>query len=341
MTHQTQARAQARYCGRFAPTPNGLLHRGSLVAALASWLDARAHDGTWLIRFDDLDQARCQAQAPAAILHQLAQFGLLPDAPPRYQSQHSDRYRAALDQLIAHNLAYPCACSRRDIALANEQANEQANAETSAKTNAPSCLTTALTQVTNPTPAEPLDDATGTEQLYPGTCRNGLQGRAPRAWRARLHQSINASTATPWHWHDRRLGDQSQDLQRQAGDFVLLRADGVWAYQLATVVDDADMGISMVVRGEDLAASTPRQMWLAAQLKLPQPHYLHTPLRRDPQGQKLGKSTGALPLLPISPTHVLDELHQALSALGLSVPHATTLAELLAQAVKAWQEKWG
>ncbi|RZJ01854.1 MAG: tRNA glutamyl-Q(34) synthetase GluQRS, partial [Rubrivivax sp.] len=194
------------YVGRFAPSPTGLLHAGSLVAALASWLDARAHGGRWLVRIEDVDTPRCVPGAAEAILGQLAACGLLPDEPPLWQSTRGTAYRQALDTLVAGGLAYPCACSRREIEAVW-------------------------------TARGALPGRHG-ELPYPGTCRHGLHGRPARAWRLRLSDDAIV------HWHDRRLGEQTQDVAAAVGDFVLLRADGLWAYQLAVVVDDAAQGIT-------------------------------------------------------------------------------------------------
>ena len=193
--------------GRFAPSPTGPLHAGSLVAALASWLDARAHGGQWLVRIEDVDGPRCVPGADQAILRQLAACGLLPDAEPVWQSTRGARYEQALARLVTAGAAYPCACSRSDIA--------QALARSGA-----------------------LPGRFG-DKVYPGTCRperGGLQGRPPRAWR------LHTGGAGTLHWHDRWLGAQSQDLEAEVGDVVLRRADGLWAYQLAVVVDDGEIG---------------------------------------------------------------------------------------------------
>jgi len=289
----------AGYVGRFAPSPTGLLHAGSLVAALASWLDARAHHGRWLVRIEDVDHPRCIAGADTAILGQLAACGLLPDEPPVWQSQRSALYEAALQQLEAAGQVYPCACSRRDIELALAASGQ--------------------------TP-----DRHG-ERVYPGTCRNGLHGRIGRAWRLRTTGAGDA----PVHitWQDRRLGSQQQDLSTEVGDFVLKRADGLWAYQLAVVVDDAAQGITHVVRGEDLADNTPRQTYLQRQLGLPSPSWLHTPLVLAADGQKLSKQNGAQPLDLKEP---LQALQQAAAALGLPPTTAASLPDWLAASVQAW-----
>ncbi|MFY9513620.1 MAG: tRNA glutamyl-Q(34) synthetase GluQRS, partial [Rubrivivax sp.] len=254
------------YTGRFAPSPTGPLHAGSLVAALASWLDARAHGGRWLVRIEDVDGPRCVAGADTLILQQLAACGLLPDAPPCWQSQRSTAYAAALQTLVAHDLAYPCGCTRRDMA-------------------------TALATLG-------LAHTRFAERPYPGTCRHGLQGKPARAWRLRAEGVVA--------WLDRRLGARTQDVGAEVGDFVLQRADGLWAYQLAVVVDDAAQGISDIVRGEDLADNTPRQILLQRALGLPTPRCLHTPLVLGADGAKLSKQNGAQALDLADPVAALQ-----------------------------------
>ncbi len=294
------------YTGRFAPSPTGPLHAGSLVAALASWLDARAHDGRWLLRIEDVDTPRCVPGADALIIDQLRVCGLVPDAPPVWQSQRATQYRQALDDLIARGLAYPCACSRKDI----EQAQGRRGVQR--------------------TP--------GTELPYPGTCRpehGGLHGRPPRAWRLRTD---GGDAAAPLHWHDRRLGEQSQQVEREVGDFVLLRADGLWAYQLAVVVDDAAQGITHVVRGEDLADNTPRQILLQRALRQPTPSYLHTPLVLAADGQKLSKQNGAQAFDTSDPA---TALMQAAMVLGLAVSDGSRrVDELLNRWIAEWRARW-
>lgn len=278
------------YRGRFAPSPTGPLHAGSLVAALASWLDARARGGRWLVRIEDVDGPRCPPGAGDLILGQLAALGLHPDEPPLWQSQRGARYQAALTQLITAEHAYGCACTRAEIAA-----------------------------LAGPRPKHG-------ELIYPGTCRQGTQGRAVRAWRFRAQGRIA--------WHDRRLGPQSQDLAAEVGDFVLKRADGLWAYQLAVVVDDADQGITDVVRGEDLADNTPRQIALQRALGLPTPRHLHTPLVLAADGHKLSKQNGAAALDLGDPT---ARLREAAERLGLR-PGGATAGELLATAVGQWAQ---
>ncbi len=308
----------AGYVGRFAPSPTGPLHAGSLVAALASWLDARAAAGRWLVRIEDVDTPRCSPQAGETLLRQLAALGLKGDETPLWQSQRSAAYQQALDALVRSGLAYPCACSRADIAAAHAAAGHI------------------------PTRHHPLP--------YPGTCRTGLRGRAPRAWRfacgkywskwplAHYGQAQAASFSVAndlLTWTDRRLGVQTQNVPAEVGDFVLQRADGLWAYQLAVVVDDAAQGVTHVVRGEDLADNTPRQLLLQAALGLPAPRYLHTPLVRGADGEKLSKQHGASAL---ETSHPLKTLQRAAEMLGLSpVPAQTRVADALAYWVMTWR----
>ncbi len=287
------------YAGRFAPSPSGPLHAGSVMAALASWLDARAQGGRWLVRIEDVDGPRTEPGATETILRQLQALGLVPDDAPVFQSHRSARYQAALDRLVAADLAYPCGCTRREI-----------EAELAALG---------------------LPATAGTERVYPGTCRHGLQGRPARAWRLRCG---DARAPVRVAWQDRRLGAQIQDVTREVGDFVLRRADGPWAYQLAVVVDDAEQGITDVVRGEDLADNTARQVHLQRLLGLPAPRYLHTPLVRDAQGHKLSKSRGA-PALDVS--DALTALRDAGRALGLPDLPAGDAAAWRTQAVTAWR----
>ena len=285
----------ASYTGRFAPSPTGALHAGSLVAALASWLDARAHGGRWLLRFEDVDGPRCVPGADQQILTQLARCQLLPDATPVYQSQRTALYQAALERLQAAGLAYGCACSRKDIAEALAAAGRAPQRH-----------------------AEPV---------YPGTCRNGLHGKPARAWRLRCPDETVL-------WQDRRLGMQQQNVLTEVGDFVLRRADGLWAYQLAVVVDDADQGISDVVRGEDLADNTARQILLQRALGLPTLRYLHVPLVLGADGDKLSKQNGAAALDLEDP---VPAVVQALRHLGLRPDSIQrSLGDWLAWGVSAW-----
>jgi glutamyl-Q tRNA(Asp) synthetase len=318
------------YLGRFAPSPTGPLHAGSLVAALASWLDARAHGGRWLVRIEDVDGPRCVAGSDQTVLAQLAACGLLPDEAPVYQSQRGNLYQTALDQLIAQGLAYPCACTRQEIALAMQ------------------------------TSGRPVERHG--ELVYPGTCRGRLQGRAPRSWRfltadlasnrplaqelparaainsiATDKSAIDASPPVSGAnviWHDRRLGTQTQSVSHEVGDFVLKRADGPWAYQLAVVVDDAAQGVTHIVRGEDLANNTARQILLQQALGLKTPAYLHTPLVLGANGEKLSKQNSAQPLDLSRPVGALQAAAQVLGLAGNAL--AAMPAEWLRQAVPQW-----
>lgn len=251
------------YVGRFAPSPTGVLHQGSLVTALASWQDARAHGGRWLLRMEDLDAPRCVPGAAEEIVQQLRVLGLNSDAPLMTQSARTPRYKAALQQLIDRGWAYPCCCSRRDI----EEALARAGVSTERHAIA----------------------------VYPGTCRQGLKhGQVGRAWRLNVQRVLrDLDLPEVVHWHDRRLGPQAQNVALEVGDFVLRRADGIWAYQLAVVVDDADQGVTDVVRGEDLLDNTARQIVLQRALGLSTPSYLHLPLVLGANGEKLSKQNGA------------------------------------------------
>jgi glutamyl-Q tRNA(Asp) synthetase len=299
------------YVGRFAPSPTGPLHAGSLVAALASWLDARAHAGRWLVRIEDIDTPRCPPGAADFILQQLAACGLHADAPVLWQSQRTAFYAAALAQLRAQGWVYPCRCSRKAI--------EQALL------------------------ARGWQPQRHGEKVYPGTCRppvgtvpaEDAVGELPAAWRLRTLDSEGADLIVTWT--DRRLGQAQQNISQAVGDFVLRRADGLWAYQLAVVVDDAAQGVTDVVRGADLADNTPRQCHLQHVLQQPRPRYLHTPLVWAADGQKLSKQTGAAALDLRDP---LAALAQAGQTLGLPPLPAQTTADWLAQAVSAWTERW-
>ncbi len=310
------------------------------MAALASWLDARAHGGQWLVRIEDVDTPRCVPGADHTILQQLAACGLHPDQPPVWQSQRTAAYQAALDAMVASGAAYPCACSRKDIEAA-------------------------LAASGQPKPRH-------SALIYPGTCRNGLQGRVGRAWRlntefsgskptlARVNISNDAvhlvaiDNATLC-WHDRRLGPQAQCVATDVGDFILRRADGLFAYQLAVVVDDAAQGISHVVRGEDLADNTARQILLQRHLGLPTPRYLHTPLVLGPNGEKLSKQNGAAALDTSTPAAAAAVLRAAARVLGFptgitDTPETqeagfqapisqTTVSEILQAWIRPWADR--
>jgi glutamyl-Q tRNA(Asp) synthetase len=285
----------AGYVGRFAPSPTGALHAGSLVAALASWLDARAHGGRWLLRIEDIDGPRCVPGADHEILRQLSVLGLHADEPPLWQSTRGAAYAQALEALKDCGAAYPCGCTRKDIEAVLGRVPPRNG-----------------------------------ELVYPGTCRDGLHGKPARAWRVRCGTSAAPLVIA---WRDRRLGAQTQDVTHEVGDFVVRRGDGLWAYQLAVVVDDAAQGVTHVVRGEDLADNTPRQLHLQRLLALPTPSYLHAPLVLGPDGEKLSKQNGALALDLGDP---LTPLRAAAAVLGLPPLNAESVAQWLESAVPAW-----
>ena len=290
------------YRGRFAPSPTGPLHFGSLVAAVGSYLDARAQGGEWLLRMEDVDTPRNVPGAAEQILATLEAFGFEWDGPVLWQSQRLAAYAEALAQLQAAGLAYGCACSRKEIADSASQTASQAT----------------------------IQAAIDGGLIYPGTCRDGLPaGRSARAWRLRVSDEEIAFT-------DRVQGRVAQCLARDVGDFVLHRADGLFAYQLAVTVDDDFQGISDIVRGADLLASTPRQIWLQRCLGFAEPRYAHLPVVTNAAGEKLSKQTLA-PALDV--TKAAYSLVRALQFLGQPVPEA--LARASAKDVWAWaRENW-
>ncbi len=283
------------YRGRFAPSPTGPLHAGSLAAALASWLDARAANGRWVVRIEDLDPPRVVAEAAADIIDTLARCGLQSDEPVLFQSTRSDDYQSALSNLQQTGLIYGCACSRKDVDSA-------------------------------------IDAQAAPAGVYPGTCSAGAPpGKPIRALRVRV-------TDDEVSFFDRVAGRFAQSLKRDVGDFVVRRADGLWAYQLAVVVDDAAQGITDVVRGADLLDNTPRQIYLQRALGLPTPRYLHVPLVCNAQGVKLSKQSGAA---AIDPTQPLAELKRAALHLELGTIRAGSVAEFLSRAVELWRRRHG
>ncbi len=263
--------------GRFAPSPTGSLHLGSLAAAVASWLSARAENGRWLVRIEDIDTPRVVPGSAAEILAALQRYGLEWDGEVVWQSRRTHLYEAALECLRASRLVFDCACSRADLQRAA---------------------------------SAPL----GAEPVYPGTCRNGLPpGKAARAIRFR-----SADDAI--------------------GDFIVRRADGLFAYQLAVVVDDAEQGVTQVVRGADLLDSTPRQIALQAALGYPTPTYTHIPLVTNPDGSKLGKRDGSLPLPTLEERRVRETLSTALRHLGIAIDEDQPRA-MLHEALRLQQER--
>ena len=288
--------------GRFAPSPTGPLHAGSLVAALASWLDARARGGRWLVRIEDVDTPRCVPGTDRVILGQLAALGMQADAPPLYQSTRGAAYQQALDTLRAHGWAYDCGCTRSDIEAAQRAAG--------------------------------MPRQRHAQAVYPGTCRDGLHGKPARAVRLRTR---HAGLGPRIDWVDRRLGAASQDVEREVGDFVLKRADGLWAYQLAVVVDDAAQQVTHVVRGADLADNTARQILLQRALGVPTPSYLHVPLVLGADGHKLSKQNGAAALDLGDPTAALRAAGRVLELPDMAAADA---AAWLHAALPAWAARW-
>ena len=284
----------APYRGRFAPSPSGPLHFGSLVAALGSYLDARAQGGEWLLRIEDVDEPRTAPGAADGILRTLEGFGFEWDGEVIIQSRRLDLYHAALVRLQLDGDVFPCACSRSEIAAASR-----------------------------------LPSVDG-GLLYPGTCRAGLaEGKAARSWRLRVPDR-------EFCFLDRVQGETRQNLQREVGDFVLLRADGQYAYQLAVVIDDAAQGVNAVVRGVDLLDSTARQIWLQQRLGLPTPSYAHLPVVVNAVGEKLSKQTQAAAVDPAGGSTVLA---CALEFLGHPAPdemHKVSVADFWCWAISVW-----
>lgn len=272
--------------GRFAPSPSGPLHLGSLLAALGSFLQARAQGGRWLLRIDDIDTPRVKSGAERRILDALVHYDLRWDGTPLRQSMRLPAYSRAVDQLKQMGKAFDCGCTRHE-----------------ARGGKP-----------------------GLEgRIYPGTCRNGIApGRAPRSVRFRVDDEM-------WRVEDQIQGRYPQKLDRDIGDFVVRRADGIIAYQLATVLDDQEQGVTEVVRGADLLSSTPRQMAIYHALGLRTPRYAHLPLLVDGTGAKLGKSTGAPALAGRAPA---QQLLHCLDLLGQRPPDSLRAASV--QRVLRW-----
>jgi len=286
--------ARPAYIGRFAPSPSGPLHAGSAVAALASYLDARAHGGLWRVRMEDLDTPRNVPGADRVILQQLENLGMRWDGEVLYQSRRSIIYKQAFDSLLSLKLVYPCGCTRREIA----------DSVLRAQGHFPEG-----------------------ERPYPGTCRSGLpEGRQALSWRLRVPEG-------QVDFKDRWLGAMTQEVAQTVGDFVLRRADGIWAYQLAVVVDDAQQGVTHVVRGEDLLSSTARQLLLGGMLSVAPVEYLHVPLVTDETGQKLSKQNGAAALDLSDPLSVLQ---RAWGALGFDPLPVADIEGFWAAAIPVW-----
>lgn len=273
------------YRGRFAPSPTGDLHAGSLLAALGSWLFARRAGGRWLVRVENVDTPREVAGAAARQLHALRAFGLRSDEPIVRQSDRHAAYRAALEDLADRGLAFPCWCSRTDLA------------------------------------------ATG--GVHRACVRAPDPDRSPAI-------RLRVADGTRVRFDDDLLGPQTQDVDTEVGDFVLYRADGLWAYQLAVVVDDAEQGITHVVRGADLLDSTPRQILLQRALGLPTPGYAHLPVVVDDEGRKLSKSLASNPVDPTDPRPALDRAWAALGQAALQHFDADEVATWLDRAAAAF-----
>jgi glutamyl-Q tRNA(Asp) synthetase len=280
--------------GRFAPSPTGPLHFGSLVAAVASYCDAKSRGGQWLLRIEDVDQTRLVAGASEAIIHTLQHYGFVWDGEIAYQSQRSEYYQTALQQLRQRGLAYPCTCSRKEI-----------------------------------TDSSTLLGIEGA--IYPGTClQHPTKPGAAAAWRIQT----DAQTIS---FQDLIQGHQQHHMASDIGDFVVKRADGLFSYQLAVVIDDALQGVTHIVRGADLLNSTTRQIYLQQLLGYPTPVYAHIPLVCNADGQKLSKQTLATAL---PENNVVDTLVAALTFLQQPLPenaHSLSLANLWQWAITHWQ----
>lgn len=289
---------QSNYIGRFAPSPTGPLHAGSLVAAMASYLDARAHAGRWLVRIEDIDEERSVPGVAEGMLALLASLGMHWDGDVVWQSRRKHLYQAAAERLAAST--YPCGCNRREIADSR------------------------------------LGFAPDGAAIYPGTCRHGLApGKTMRSLRVRVPDPGSDLIA----FDDRHAGHVAQQLATQSGDFVLKRADGFWAYQLAVVVDDAEQGVTDIVRGADLIDSTPRQIYLQHLLGVPTPRYLHVPVVRNANGEKLSKQTGAVAVAPGNAQDAVGTLMASASFLGLPVSQADSVAAFWDAATDAWRQR--
>lgn len=284
MTHAPQP---GSYVGRFAPSPSGPLHDGSLAAAMASYLDARTHRGQWLLRIEDIDTPRTVAGADQVIMQQLQALGMRWDAAHVWQSHRLDRYQAVFDSLHMQGLVYGCACTRRELQ---------------------------------------------TQGPYPGTCSGGLApGRQARAWRVRVPPGVV-------QFEDRWLGPQSQDVAAEVGDFIIKRADGLWAYQFVVVIDDGDQGVTDIVRGADLLDSTARQRALAGLLGFEAPRIMHVPLVLDQAGQKLSKQNHAAAL---DSGNALATLEKAWNNLGFDpLPPLSGVDDFWSTALPRWAARF-
>ena len=290
------------YKGRFAPSPTGPLHLGSLTTALGSWLDAKAHGGQWIVRMEDVDTPRTIAGSDQIILQQLKACGLEWDEEPVWQSQRTHLYQAALEQLINKQLVYGCTCSRKHI----EETLQQTGVILG--------------------PHEEL--------VYPSTCRDKLHPLDSAALRMKLPNPCTVS------FIDRVMGHQSQNLNTAVGDFVLRRADGLFSYQLAVVIDDHLQGITHVVRGDDLLSNTARQIYLQQCLGYPSPSYMHLPIVKDDAGEKLSKQNHAQAIDILNKESIVKALSSAAHHLGLHQTRSQskqTIGEWLTVKVEQWK----
>lgn len=285
--------SDATYVGRFAPSPTGLLHFGSLVAAVASYADARAADGRWLLRIEDIDLPRCTEAAEIEILRQLAAYGFEADGAISRQSERGERYDFALKQLRDAGHLFACTCTRKMLEFAPR-------------------------------------NALG-ESIYPGRCRErSLNESSTTALRLRVPDDSDAQLA----FADRSLGSFSQNVATEVGDFILKRADGLYAYQLAVVVDDAAQGITDVVRGEDLLMNTPRQIYLQRCLDYVTPGYLHVPLVKNEAGEKLSKQTFATAVASDNPVPTLTAAWTFLKQPNIG--DVTSVSQFWQRAISLW-----
>jgi glutamyl-Q tRNA(Asp) synthetase len=293
------ARHASRYIGRFAPSPTGPLHLGSLVAALASYVDTKANAGVWFVRIEDIDSQRCRREHEITILQQLTSYGFVHDGEVVRQSERTAHYEAALATLFKNDFSYRCRCTRKQLADAPRNRDG--------------------------------------ETIYPGICRNlqlPISKDIPTSIRLNLHALKDTTTVA---FTDRAMGNTTQNVRDDVGDFVLHRADGDFAYQLAVVVDDALQKVTHVVRGADLLGNTARQIVLQRALALSTPKYLHVPIVTNAEGEKLSKQTRA-PSLPNEPSAQLQTLHEAWRVLRqLDVGDCETPHQFLERAVAEWR----
>jgi len=299
------------YIGRFAPSPTGPLHAGSIVVALASWLDAKAHNGTWIIRIEDLDQDRCIPEVDQFILKQLSDCSLHSTVPVQWQSQRRSGYESAFEVLNANDLIYPCDCTRAQI----------------------------FSQILLTSAAGPVKPSRHQSKIYPGTCRPEDSEKTEKINSEARIQSKQKNVAWRFKvspgqtsWVDRRLGKQTQDVSLEVGDFVIKRADAVWAYQLSVVVDDAVSNVTHIIRGADLVDNTARQIQLQKALGYERPQYLHTKLKLGPNGEKLSKQNGAT---PADTKDALTTLNIAAVELGLQEQSSS-----VHDALQFWVQEW-